>query len=169
MTNQFSITKEIAEAKLRETHNVTPTEKLVLLCLSGYFGKPDNSSVFSCYPSQDRLAGEVGCVRSTVNNALQKLEKLGFISSRYRTNDSGGNTSKLYTWKGIPKTEEQEENEDSNESSGLEVNVLETQTAISDESTMATITESPSQARRTELPEWWSDLEAVIEADQSPF
>ncbi len=169
MINQFAITKEIAEANLRKSHKITPTEKLVLICLSGYFGKPDNSSVFSCYPSQKRLAKEVGCVRSTVNNALQKFEKLGFLSSRYQTNDSGGNTSKLYTWKGIPKTEEQEESENSNESSGQEVDVLETQTAISDESTMAIITESSSPVQRTELPEWWSDLEAVIDADQSPF
>ncbi|EPU2896908.1 helix-turn-helix domain-containing protein [Vibrio vulnificus] len=58
--------------------------------------------MFTCYPSQNRIAREVGCTRPTVNSALQKFERLGFLRANYRSTPEGGNTSKLYTWLGIP-------------------------------------------------------------------
>ncbi|WP_257972952.1 helix-turn-helix domain-containing protein, partial [Vibrio parahaemolyticus] len=65
------------EANLKKSHGLTVTNKSVLVTLSSYFGTRGNSNTYSCYPSQDRIAEQVGCTRSTVNNALQKLERLG--------------------------------------------------------------------------------------------
>ncbi|MCG6459276.1 helix-turn-helix domain-containing protein [Vibrio parahaemolyticus] len=127
MANQFSITKTIIEANLKKLHGITPTEKLVLICLSGYFGKPENSNVFSCFPSQNRIAREVGCTSPTVNSALQKFERLKFLRANYRSTPEGGNTSKLYTWLGIPTTEEPESecSEETSESDVVEVLTVE--------------------------------------------
>lgn len=173
MVNQFSITKKIIEANLRLSHSITPTEKCVLITLSSYFGNQENSAVFSCYPSQARIAREVGCVRSTVNSALQKFEELGFLRSRYQLNDSGANTSKLYTWLGIPVTEEQDESESSIEPS--ETEVMETRAEVEHPvSEMLTVVEStpspqPEVSNETITTSgWWNDFEAEI-ADESPF
>ncbi|WP_404973522.1 helix-turn-helix domain-containing protein [Vibrio campbellii] len=108
MRNQFAITKEIIEANLKQELNVTALEKLVLICLSNYLGDKNGDGVFTCYPSQSRLAREAGCSRSTVNSALQKLEELSIVRSVYRASEDGGNTSKLYTWIGIPQSSTQE-------------------------------------------------------------
>ncbi|MEH0691017.1 helix-turn-helix domain-containing protein [Vibrio cholerae] len=127
MVNQFSITKTIIESNLKQTHGITATEKCVLITLSSYFGNQENPSVFTCYPSQNRIAREVGCTRPTVNSALQKFERLGFLRANYRSTPEGGNTSKLYTWLGIPTTEELEceSSEETSESEVVEVLTVE--------------------------------------------
>lgn len=173
MVNQFSITKTIIEANLKQLHGITPTEKLVLVCLSGYLGKPENSTVFSCFPSQTRISREVGCTRSTVNSALQKFERLGFVRSQWRTTPEGGNTSKLYTWLGIPTTEGLE-SESSDEPS--ESDVVETRTEVEEAPTETPVVVESTRVVQPEVRHepvptsgWWPDLEAAIAEDESPF
>ncbi|CAK2185109.1 Helix-turn-helix domain-containing protein [Vibrio crassostreae] len=173
MSNQFTITKQIIEANLKQLHNITPTEKLVLVCLSSYLGSPKKDGVYSCFPSQGRLSREAGCVRSTVNSALQKFEELGFIRSLYQVNDSGANTSKLYTWLGIPQTEEQEESEDSAESSQSEVVEIRTEDSEPAPEILVNVESSPliqPEVSQEPVPtsSWWDDFEAEL-AEESPF
>ncbi|WP_155654213.1 helix-turn-helix domain-containing protein [Aliivibrio fischeri] len=173
MSNQFTITKTIIETNLKQSHGITPTEKCVLITLSSYFGKSEGRTMYSCYPSQSRIAKEVGCVRSTVNNALQKFEALGFVRSRWQLNRHGANTSKLYTWLGIPVTDEQDERESSIEPSDTEV--IGTRTDVEETiSEIRTVVESTpstqSEVSHESVPssDWWNDLEAEI-ANESPF
>lgn len=173
MVNQFSITKTIIESNLKQAHGITATEKCVLITLSSYFGNQENPSVFTCYPSQNRIAREVGCTRPTVNSALQKFERLGFLRANYRSTPEGGNTSKLYTWLGIPTTEELE-SESSDEPS--ESDVVETRTEVEEAltETPVVVESTPSlqpESRHESVPTsgWWTDLEEAIAEDESPF
>ncbi|EGQ9819854.1 helix-turn-helix domain-containing protein [Vibrio parahaemolyticus] len=171
--NQFSITKQIIEANLKKSHGLTVTDQSVLVTLSSYFGTRGNSNTYSCYPSQDRIAEQVGCTRSTVNNALQKLERLGFISSSYR----GTNTSKLYTWLGIPTLEEEEAEELSPTNERGETVSSESQTGNDSEtensetlvsSTFDTV-QLPREQHQT-TSDWWTDFEQEeLEVSESPF
>lgn len=172
MTNQFAITKAIIESNLKQSHDITTAEKAVLVTLSSYLGNQENSAVFSCYPSQSRIANLVGCTRSTVNDALKKFERLGFLRANYRTTAEGGNTSKLYTWLGIPSPEDTEESESSiiepSESEVVEERTVVVSPAPVDNSaTEPTI--SPVEVIETRpSSDWWDDFEAEI-AEESPF
>ncbi|KHA60429.1 hypothetical protein NL53_10145 [Vibrio variabilis] len=173
MTSQFVITNQILDANLKQSHGYNATEKMVLVILSRYFGKPEGSSVFSCFPSQSTIATRAGCSRSTVNTTLQKLEEDGFVRSRWQTNDSGANTSKLYIWLGIPTTEEQE-SESSDEPS--ESDVVEARTEVEEALTETPVVVESTRVVQPEVrPEpvptagWWPDLEAAIAEDESPF
>ncbi len=173
MSNQFTITKTIIETNLKQSHGITPTEKCVLITLSSYFGKNEGRTMYSCYPSQSRIAREVGCVRSTVNNALQKFEVLGFVRSRWQLNSHGANTSKLYTWLGIPVTEEQDESESSIEPSETEVMGTRPDVEEPVSEILAVVESTPltqPEVNHESVPssDWWNDLEAEI-ADKSPF
>ncbi|WP_270944093.1 helix-turn-helix domain-containing protein [Vibrio parahaemolyticus] len=162
MRNQFAITKEIIEANLKQLHNVSPIEKLVLIVLSSYLGDKDGNGVFSCYPSQARLARDAGCSRPTVNSALQKFEELSFISSAFRATTDGGNTSKLYTWKGIPQTNQQED-------VVTDVDVeYESAFSTTETSELDHSIEVSAQIPPTRQSDWWDELEATLEP-QPPF
>ncbi|EIJ0973297.1 TPA: helix-turn-helix domain-containing protein [Vibrio parahaemolyticus] len=171
--NQFSITKQIIEANLKKSHGLTVTDQSVLVTLSSYFGTRGNSNTYSCYPSQDRIAEQVGCTRSTVNNALQKLERLGFISSSYR----GTNTSKLYTWLGIPTLEEEETEDLSSASEQSDAVSSESQTG-NDSDTENSDALASSIVNAVQLPreqhlttsDWWTDFaQEELEVGESPF
>lgn len=176
MQNQFSITKSIIEANLKLSHGITATEKCVLIILSNYFGSRENSTVFSCYPSQARIAREVGCSRSTVNRALQRFEDLGFVRSRWQTNASGGNSSKLYTWLGIPSADERNESEIS--MNNVETNQLDAEEERTENAEVAdgqapevtehlAPTRDPESINHTPTSDWWEALESELE--ESPF
>ncbi len=170
MTNQFLITKEIIEANLKQTHGITATEKCVLITLSSYFGNREIPTVFSCYPSQNRLAKEVGCTRSTVNSALQKFERLRFLRANYRSTSEGGNTSKLYTWLGIPTIEEleSESSEETSESEVVEVLTVE-QSPTPVELPVSTSSESsPRAPTASHIFDLHSALEAEL-TNETPF
>ncbi|EGQ8297500.1 helix-turn-helix domain-containing protein [Vibrio parahaemolyticus] len=170
--NQFSITKQIIEANLKKSHGLTVTDKGVLVTLSSYFGTRNNSNVYSCYPSQELIAGQVGCTRPTVNNALQKLERLGFIRSSYR----GTNTSKVYTWLGIPTLEEEETEELSPTNEQGDTVSSESQTDESEAEGSHTLTGSttnavqPPREQPQATSDWWDDfVQGELEVDESPF
>lgn len=171
--NQFSITKQIIEANLKKSHGLTVTDKSVLVTLSSYFGTRGNSNSYSCYPSQDRIAERVGCTRSTVNNALQKLVRLGFIRSSYR----GTNTSKLYTWLGVPVLEEEEAEELSPTNEQGDTVSLESQTDNDSETENSdTLVSSPvdavqpSREQHQTTSDWWTDFEQEeLEVSESPL
>lgn len=171
MKNQFSLTKLIIESNLKHSHGLTTTEKSVLVTLSSYFGKKDGSTLFQCYPSQERIAAQVGCTRPTVSNTLQKLERLGFISSCHRHS----HTSKLYTWLGIPTIEEKEIDETSVELESHDSEIEE----ITGNSEVLEIerTERPlmvvshtniSPTSSSSSYNWVDDLDALI-AEERPF
>lgn len=171
--NQFSITKQIIEANLKKSHGLTVAEQSVLVTLSSYFGKQGNSSTYSCYPSQDRIAEQVGCTRPTVNNALQKLERLGFIRSSYR----GTNTSKLYTWLGIPTLEEEETEElsptnergDTVSSESQTGNDSDTENSDALASSTVNAVQLPREQHQT-TSDWWTDFaQEELEVGESPF
>lgn len=171
--NQFSITKQIIEANLKKSHGLTVTDKSVLVTLSSYFGTRGSGNTYSCYPSQDRVAERVGCTRPTVNNALKKLVRLGFIRSSYR----GTNTSNLYTWLGIPTLEEEEAEELSSTNERGDTVSLESQTD-NDSETENSDTLVSSTVDAVQLPreqhqttsDWWTDFEQEeLEVSESPF
>lgn len=56
-----------------------PAEKLLLLCLADRHN-PD----LGCFPSQDRLAGDAGMSRASVNDNLARLEARGLIRREQR-------------------------------------------------------------------------------------
>ena len=171
--NQFSITKQIIEANLKKSHGLTVTNKSVLVTLSSYFGTRGSSNTYSCYPSQERVAERVGCTRPTVNNALNKLVKLGFIRSSYR----GTNTSKLYTWLGIPTLEKEETEELSPTNERSETVSAESQTGNDSETenseTLVSSTFDTVQLPREQhqaTSDWWTDFEQEeLEVSESPF
>ncbi|MUJ28539.1 helix-turn-helix domain-containing protein [Aliivibrio fischeri] len=163
MNNQFMITKNIIETSLKQSHDITPTEKFILVTLSSYLGKNDNDT-YTCYPSQARIARCVGCTRSTVNRTLQKFEDLKFIRSRWRVNAEGGNTSKLYTWIGIPDSQDTNE---SNEQINIEDNTT-TPCTENNEGYLGTRREMILESPPINQPDWIDELEHEIEND-SPF
>ena len=177
MVNQFSITKSIIEANLKLSHGITTTEKCVLIILSNYFGSRENSTVFSCYPSQARIAKEVGCSRSTANKALQKFEDLGFLRSRWQTNASGANTSKLYTWLGISPADERNGSETSInnvETNQLDAGEERTESAEVADGQVPEVAERLPSTRdfqgmnHTPSSDWWNDFEDELN-EESPF
>jgi len=74
-----------------------PSERLVLLALAKHMAVHTGAN---CFPSTRRLAGETGLSRQGVRNALDRVEKLGWITRTRRSRETGGHTSTLYrpTW-----------------------------------------------------------------------
>src|ERR1700739_2241634 len=49
------------------------------------------------YPTLQRIASDTGMARSTVQNAIKRLESLGLIGIEARTNKYGDRDSNIYT------------------------------------------------------------------------
>lgn len=91
---QFDLTQYIIEVNAKDK-SLSKVDKLVLICLSNYMQK-DKYGVFSGFPSQTTLADVTGMNRNTVGNSLEKIEKLGYLHSETRFDNS-----KVYTWLGF--------------------------------------------------------------------
>lgn len=50
----------------------------------------------TAFPSQSLIADKLKFGRSLINQRLKKLEELGYLSSRFRARQDGGNSSKIY-------------------------------------------------------------------------
>jgi biotin operon repressor len=70
---------------------LTPIEKMLYLALRCYAGKS-----MVCYPSQARLAKELGIGRDTVNANLIKLQKKNGVYILNQTTEAKRKTSNLY-------------------------------------------------------------------------
>ena len=170
--NQFNVTKQIIEENLKQSHAITPTEKLVLIVLSNYFGYRANEGTLTCYPSQKTLANKASCSTVAVNRALKKFESLGFIKSNYRTTEKGGTTSKLYTWLGIPKPKDDKKIEEASSTNKLtESIVLEEENKNDSEPKITSINNSVviSSNRNTQPDsDWLSGFEQIL-ANETPY
>jgi DNA-binding MarR family transcriptional regulator len=76
---------------LRLVKNVTPTQKLILICLANHAG-PDGT----CWPSQSVISEYTELSRETIYRNLSDLEKRGLIRSIHRRDQSGRDLSKTY-------------------------------------------------------------------------
>lgn len=76
---------------LRLVQEITPTQKLILICLANHAG-PDGR----CWPAQETLSEYSGLARQTINRTLSDLESGGFIESSRRKDESGRDLSKVY-------------------------------------------------------------------------
>ena len=76
---------------LRLVKNVTPTQKLILICLANHAG-PDGT----CWPSQTVVADYSGLSRDAVNRNIKDLVSLGLISTERRSDHDGRETTKIY-------------------------------------------------------------------------
>ncbi|AUR84789.1 winged helix-turn-helix DNA-binding domain protein [Vibrio phage 1.063.O._10N.261.45.C7] len=94
---QFEITNHIIRTPAEEL-SLTSTEKHILVTLSSWFNK-DDKGLFSCWVSYQSVVQSTGCGRSTVQRAIATLEKLNYIHSEQRYDNS-----KVYTWLGLDKT-----------------------------------------------------------------
>ncbi len=74
-----------------EAKEVTPTQKLVLICLANY---ADGKGV--AFPGQKRLAEDCGVSDRAVRSNLAKLEELGYLTRRHRYRSDGPRTSDEY-------------------------------------------------------------------------
>ena len=83
---------------LRLVKNVTPTQKLILICLANHAG-PDGD----CWPSQTVVSDYSGLSRDAVNKNMKELESLGLIASERRKDSDGRETTKKYRLK-MPKS-----------------------------------------------------------------
>lgn len=76
---------------LRTVQGITPTQKLILICLANHAG-PEGT----CWPSQNILSAYSGLSRETIYRNLSDLEKQGLIRSIPRQDQSGRDLSKTY-------------------------------------------------------------------------
>lgn len=76
---------------LRKVQGISPTQKLILICLANHAG-PDGT----CWPSQNTLSEYSGLSRETIYRNLTDIEKKGLIRSVQRRDDSGRDLSKTY-------------------------------------------------------------------------
>lgn len=171
-TNQFNVTKQIIEENLKQSHAITPTEKLVLIVLSNYFGYRANEGALTCYPSQKTLADKASCSTVAVNHALKKFENLGFIKSNHRTTKKGGTTSKLYTWLGIPKLKEDTKIEEASSTNKLTESIVLEEENKNDSEPKITSISNPvviSSNRNTQPDsDWLSGFEQML-ANETPY
>ena len=79
---------------LRLVKGVTPTQKLILICLANHAG-PDGT----CWPSQTILSDYSGLSREAVNRNMKDLESAGLIASERRKDPDGRETAKTYRLK----------------------------------------------------------------------
>lgn len=70
-----------------KARGLSHTEKLVLLRMAD-FASDDGTNI---YPALDRLAGDTGCSRRTVQSTLRALEALGLITIHYKAGPHGTN------------------------------------------------------------------------------
>jgi len=64
---------------LRLVENITPTQKLILICLANH-ADPDGV----CWPSQTVVSRYSGLSRDAVNRNIRDLEAIGLIASERR-------------------------------------------------------------------------------------
>ena len=76
---------------LRLVKNVTPTQKLILICLANHAG-PDGT----CWPSQAVISEYTELSQKTIYRNLAELEKEGFVRSVHRQDKAGRDLSKTY-------------------------------------------------------------------------
>ena len=76
---------------LRLVKNVSPTQKLILICLANHAG-PDGT----CWPSQTVVSDYSGLSRDAVNRNIKELESLGLIGTERRKDADGRETTKIY-------------------------------------------------------------------------
>jgi len=76
--------------------NITPTQKLILICLANHAG-PDGT----CFPSHNLISDYSGLRRETICRNLAILENKGLITSDRKKNEAGREISKKYS--GFPK------------------------------------------------------------------
>ena len=76
---------------LRLVKNVTPTQKLILICLANHAG-PDGT----CWPSQTVVSDYSGLSREAVNRNIKELESLGLIETERKKDPDGRETTKRY-------------------------------------------------------------------------
>lgn len=76
---------------LRLVQGISPTQKLILICLANHAG-PDGR----CWPAQETLSEYSGLARQTINRTLSDLEQGGFIQSSRRKDEAGRDLSKVY-------------------------------------------------------------------------
>ena len=76
---------------LRMVRGLSPTQKLILICLGNHAG-PDGS----CWPSQGVISEYTELSRETINRNLLELEKKGLIRSVKRRDAAGRDLSKTY-------------------------------------------------------------------------
>ena len=79
---------------MRLVKNVTPTQKLILICLANHAG-PDGT----CWPSQTVVSDYSGLSRNAVNRNIKEVESLGLIGTERRKNPDGRETTKIYRLK----------------------------------------------------------------------
>ena len=60
--------------------NISPTAKMILLHIASYY----HTELLYCYPSQERIAKEIGISRRTVNKYLALLEQHGYLHPKLR-------------------------------------------------------------------------------------
>lgn len=76
---------------LRRLRGLSPTQKLILICLGNPAG-PDGK----CWPSQSVISEYTELSRETINRNLLELEKKGIIRSVKRRDPAGRDLSKIY-------------------------------------------------------------------------
>ena len=79
---------------LRLVKNVTPTQKLILICLANHAG-PEGT----CWPSQTIVSDYSGLSREAVNRNMKELESLGLIAAERKKDPDGRETAKTYRLK----------------------------------------------------------------------
>jgi hypothetical protein len=79
---------------LRLVKNVTPTQKLILICLANHAG-PDGT----CWPSQTIVSDYSRLSREAVNRNMKELESLGLIAAERKKDQDGRETTKTYRLK----------------------------------------------------------------------
>lgn len=67
--------------KSKEPENIVPAVKEVFHCL---LFDHHNTNSGKCYPSQNTIAEETGYTRTTVNKAVQVLQRLGLLHIKHR-------------------------------------------------------------------------------------
>ena len=76
---------------LRRVRGLSPTQKLILICLGNHAG-PDGT----CWPSQSVISEYTELSRETIYRNLCELEKRGLIRSIKRRDEAGRDLSKTY-------------------------------------------------------------------------
>ena len=79
-----------AMVKAIKAKDLTPTEKLVLICLANYANEDGQA-----WPRQATIADECGLSRETVLRTYKGLEQKGVITSERRTNEAGTDIAKM--------------------------------------------------------------------------
>lgn len=71
---------------------LSPVARLLLLIIKSY----GDTSGLHCYPSQDRLAADMGCSIPTIKRAVNELKRHGLISTEQRRNQDGKTSTTAY-------------------------------------------------------------------------